>query len=167
MRFDSLSKNIVQIMIELSRNDGLAKLLIHNEDNPFSSTLPVIDKTKLANPQSDLCRIHPFPFDPEAVTEDSSFIRVYYNDGEFGSNEVISETRLHIDIVVAKSLWLINDGEKSMIRPYEIMSRVIDMVGKRGLGTSIKLSMDGFQHLAVNTKFDAIRIYSEYFTVEA
>lgn len=153
-------------MSELSKNDGLAKLLVNNVSNPFSSDLPQIDNSKLINPKSNLCRIYPYPFDPEAQVEDASFIRVYYNNGEFNENEIISETLIHIDIIVAKNLWLINDGQRSMIRPYEIVSRVTDMVGKRSLNTTIKLDFNGWRHLAVNTKFDAIRLYSEYYTIE-
>jgi hypothetical protein len=166
MRLESLSKNIVKIMFELSKNEGLNRLLTLNVDNPFDPNLSVVDGVKLINPNSPQYCIKPYPFDVEAETAESSSIRVYYNDGDFNENEVISETRLHIDIIVAKDLWLINNGTDSLIRPYEILSRVTDMVGKRSLNSTIKLKFDGFQHLAVNTKFDAIRLYSEYYTVE-
>jgi hypothetical protein len=163
MRLDSLSKNIVNIMKSLANNEGLARLLLHNVPNPEYQTAPE-QKNNIANPSSEYCRIFPYPFDPEAQIEDQCFIRVYYNDGEFNENEVISETRLHIDIICAKSLWLVQGGK---IRPYEIMALVTDMIGKRGLNTTIKLKFDCWQHLAVNTKFDCIRLYSEYWTVEA
>jgi hypothetical protein len=167
VRLGSLSKNVVTIMDELAKNDGLARLLVNDVSNPFSESLPTIDKSKLANQKSELCRIHPFPFDPEAQTEDSSFLRVYYPNGEFNKNEVIAETQINIDIIIAKSLWLIDDGQRKLIRPYEIMSRVTDMIGKRSIGTAIRLEFKGWNHLAVNTKFDAIRLYSEYMSVEA
>lgn len=161
----NLSKNIVQVMQILKENDGLAELLLNDIKNPFS--VPVKDKDELINPNSQNCRIKPFPFDPEAQIEDSSFIRVYYNTGDFNENETIQEMELHIDIIVAKSLWLINDGRQSLIRPYEIMDRVVDLVGKRSINNLIRLKFDGWQHLSVNTKFDAIRLYSEYYSVEA
>lgn len=167
IKINNLSKNIVDIMNILSQNQGLAELLVNNQSNPFDPSHPAINRQELINPKSKLCRIHPYPFDPDAQIEDSSFIRVYYNQGEFNENETIQEMQLHIDIVVAKSLWLINDGRQSLIRPYEIMDRVIDMVGKRSINNLIKLKFDGWQHLAVNTKFDAIRLYSDYFSVEA
>jgi hypothetical protein len=166
VKINTLSKNIIDVMVALSKNEGLARLLVHNVDNPFASSLPVIDKTKLVNPKSELCKIHPYPFDPDATIEDSSFIRVYYNQGDFNENQVIQEMNLHVDIIVAKSLWLCNDGSKSLIRPYEIMDRVIDMIGHRSGNPTIKVKFDGWQHLAVNTKFDAIRLYSDYFSVE-
>uniref|UniRef100_A0AB39C6Z9 Uncharacterized protein n=1 Tax=Bacillus phage KoopaTroopa TaxID=3234046 RepID=A0AB39C6Z9_9CAUD len=164
MRFDSLSKNVVNVMKALSNNQGLLQLLVNDVENPFDPNLPVINGSNVINPKHALCRIKPYPFDVEATDTNGSFIRVYYNYGDLDESETISETTLHIDIVVAKELWLIKGN---MIRPYEIMARVIDMVGKRGVGTGIKLNINGFQHLAVNTKFDAIRITSEYMTVEA
>jgi hypothetical protein len=166
VKINTLSKNIVDVMVALSKNEGLARLLVNNADNPFDSSLPIIDKSKLINPKSESCRIYPYPFDPNATIEDSSFIRVYYNQGDFNENQVIQEMNLHVDIIVAKSLWLCNDGRNSLIRPYEIMDRVIDMIGHRSGNPTIKVKFDGWQHLAVNTKFDAIRLYSDYFSVE-
>jgi hypothetical protein len=161
-----MSKNIVNIMLQLSYSDGLVKLLVNNVDNPFSSSLPVINNSQLINPDSIDARIFPYPFDPEAQIEDSSFIRVYYNNGEF-DGEIIAESQLHIDIIVAKSLWLINNEGRSLIRPYEIMGLVTDLLGTRSNNDTLKLKFTGWQHLAVNTKFDAIRLYSEYMSVEA
>ncbi|SDX95594.1 hypothetical protein [Thermoactinomyces sp. DSM 45892] len=167
MRLDSLSKNIVTILTELAKNEGLAKLLLNDVSTPFSSRLPPIDSNKILNQKSELCRIFPFPFSPEAHTEDHSFIRVYYPNGSFNENEVIAETQINFDIVVAKSLWLIEDGNRKLIRPYEIMSRVTDMLGKRSIGSTIQLKFSGWNHLSVNNRFDALRLYSEYMSVEA
>jgi hypothetical protein len=163
---NNLSKDVVRVMESLSKNEGLARLLAHNVENPFDLSLPPVDKTTIANPKNASCKIFPFPFDPNANVEDTSFIRVYYNQGEFNDNEVIQEMNLHIDIIVAKSLWLINNGREPLIRPYEIMDRVIDLVGKKSVNSSIKVKFSGWQHLAVNQKFDAIRLYSDYFDVD-
>ena len=165
IKVNNLSKNIVDIMTALSQNQGLAQLLVNNEQNPFQKQ--ITNLKDIARPSSDICRIYPYPFDPEAQIEDSSFIRVYYNQAEFNSNETIQEMDLHIDIIVAKNLWLINDNSRPLIRPYEIMDRVIDIVGKRSINNLISVKFDGWQHLAVNTKFDAIRLYSQYYSVEA
>lgn len=164
MKMESMSKNIVNVMLELAKNEGLARLLVNNDVNPFLK--PVNDKSVLINNSSDDSKIFPYPFSPDATISDSSFIRVYYNDGDFNENEVIAESNLHIDIIVARSLWLINDGERSMIRAYEIMGRVIDMVGKRSINSTVKLKFEGYQHLYINPKFDAIRLYCNYMSIE-
>lgn len=179
VKMNYLSDNIIKIMNELSKDEGLVKLLLNNEDCPIQTDLPnefvlsgsTNDKKyrKIIKPNDDFCRISPIPFTPEAITDDNSFIRVYYNIGEFDGSEVINELQLNIDIVVAKSLWLIHDKDrnKSQIRPYEIMARIVDRIGKRSGNPLIQVDFNGFQHLSVNTKFDAIRLYSEYFNIKA
>lgn len=165
MKMETMSKNVVAVMQELSKNEGLARLLVNNDPNPFTKAI-TFDKSRLINPNAVECKIFPYPFETDATTVDNSFIRVYYNNGDFSDNEVIAESQLHIDIVVAKSLWLVNDGQRSLLRPYEIMGRVIDLVGKRSNNNTIKLKFEGYQHLYVNPKFDAIRLYSNYMSIE-
>jgi len=175
MKMESMSKNVVDIMFQLTKNNGLIELLTNNDGSlpllrdgtALSVKIESSDiRNKLITPNASESKIFPYPFDSEATDTDGSFIRVYYNDGEFNDNEVIAESQLHIDIIVAKSLWLINDGERSMIRPYEIMGRVMDMVGKRSLNSTIKLKFEGYQHLYINSKFDSIRLYANYMSVE-
>ncbi|AYP68253.1 virion structural protein [Bacillus phage vB_BcoS-136] len=165
IRLESLSKNVVKTMEELSKNEGLARLLVNHEENPFEKSVGD-NRRNLINPKSKICKIFPYPFDVEATVEQGAFIRVYYNDGEFDETEVISETHLYIDVIVSKDLWLINNGSDSLIRPYEIMSRITDMIGKRSANSNIRLNIEGWRHLAINTKFDAIRLYCNNFTVE-
>src|SRR5690606_2235206 len=133
-----------------------------NTDNVRKKNLQIVDQS------STFCRISPTPFNPEAEEEDKSMIRVYYNQGEFDS-EIITESSLFVDIIVAKSLWLIYDEsyKKQIIRPYEIMDCIIDTIGKKNGNPLVSVDFTGYQHLAVNTKFDAIRLYSEDFNTEA
>jgi hypothetical protein len=166
MKIDTMSRNIVRILKLLSKNDMLVRLIANNQDNPLSH--PVTLQTKdLINPRADDAKFLPFPFDVEAQTEDGSFVRIYYNQGEFNEGETISEAQLNIDIIVAKSLWLIYDDTKkeSLIRPYEIMERIVDLLGRKGIG-DIRLEIDGYQHLYINTKFDCIRLYCQYTSLE-
>lgn len=167
MKLETMSKNIVGIMMTLAKNEMLGRLLIHDSNNPYDLKLSKPDVSSLIKPDSSTAKIFPYPFDPEATTHDGSFIRVYYNDGEFNSNETIAESQLHIDIIVSKNLWLINNGEESLIRPYDIAGRVVDLVGRRSINSTVKINFTGYQHLYVNRKFDCIRLYAEYMSVEA
>lgn len=164
MMMESMSKNIIAVMQELSKNEGLARLLVNDVSNPFVT--PVPNKSLLINPTSEYAKIFPYPFDVDATVEDGSFLRVYYNNGDFNENETIAESQIHIDIVVAKSLWLINDGARSMIRAYEIMGRIKELIGTRSNNSTIKLEIKSYQHLYINTKFDCMRLYCEYYSVE-
>lgn len=167
VKLDIMSQSIVDIITKISKNKGIAMLLINNTDNPYSQSISDNDMSNLTKIHSDNSKIYPFPFNPEAETKDGSFIRVYYNYGELDSSETIADLDLHIDIVVAKQLWLINDGTKSYIRPYEIMGRVIDLIGRRSSRDTIGIEINGFQHLSVNNSFDAIRVYCKNMSVES
>lgn len=170
IKITTMSSNIIKIMDALSKNENLVNLLIidKNEANFYDK----IDRPKGFEKNSQIitqcdeyCRILPTPFNPEAEEEDISMIRVYYNQGLF-DGEIIDESTLHVDIIVAKKLWLIYDTEtkKQLIRPYAIMDNIIDTVGRRS-GNEVTVNFTGWQHLAVNTKFDAIRLYSDAFDV--
>lgn len=174
-----MSSDIIGIMNALRYNDRLVSLLlIDSIDNKFTETerpdgFENTDNEsrknlQIVNQDSAFCRIAPTPFNPDAEEKDKSMLRIYYNQGEFDS-EVITESSLHIDIIVAKSLWLIYDQteQRQIIRPYEIMDCVIDTVGRRNGNPLVSINFTGYQHLAVNTKFDAIRLYSEDFNAEA
>lgn len=163
-----MSRNVVGVMTKLAKNPSLAKLLYSDLDNP--STFPTEDLPswkELIRPNGDKTRIFPMPFDPDgATTEDGSFIRVYYNDGEFNDNETIAESELIIDIIVSNNLWLINDGRESLVRAYDIMGRVVDLVGRRSIGTGVKLKFQGYRHHYINTEFNCIRLHAEYMSIE-
>jgi len=168
MKLQSMSTTIVAVLKQLAKNQGLARLLVNDISDPYS--LPVNEEVMdaLIDPSSQFARIFPYSFDAEATTKDGSFIRVYYNDGRFNSNETIAQSDLHIDIVVARSLWLVSDKSKdrSYVRPYEIAGLVVDNLGRNSIGSSVKLKFDGYQHIYVNTKFDAIRLYANYMSIE-
>lgn len=178
-RIYKMSDDIVGIMNALRYNDRLVNLLIideteasfTNDNRPknFINTDDIDKKNiQIVKQDSAFCRIHPTPFNPEAEENDKTMLRIYYNQGEFDS-EIITESSLHIDIIVAKSLWLIYDESegRQIIRPYEIIDCIIDTIGRRSGNPLVSINFTGYQHLAVNTKFDAIRLYSEDFNAEA
>jgi len=169
MKLETMSKNVVSVVWTLAHNPMLGRLLTTDFADPYDvEKYPAPDPKELMNPNSSDAKIFPYPFDADATTLDGSFIRVYYNDGDFNSNETIAEAQLHIDIIVSKDLWLIhNDRNESLIRPYDIMGRVIDLVGRRSIGKGAKIKFTGYQHLYVNTQFDCIRLTAEYMSVEA
>lgn len=175
IKMEVMSKNIVGIINQLSRNKALVELLTNNNMSlPLLGNPDALDAKinqsimdNIRNPFSQDAKIFPYPFNADATVEDGSFIRVYFNDGEFNENEVIAESSIHIDIVVARSLWLMNDGTESLIRPYEIMGRIISLIGKRSVGSPINIKFNGYQHLYVNDKFDAVRLYADYMSIEA
>lgn len=151
-----MSQDLVGMMNALDKNLGIRTLIGNDVTDPFKVTAPS---------SILLTRLHPYPFDIEATTLDGTFIRIYYNQGSLDEKMIITDAQVHIDIICSRNLWLIHDEiGRSSIRPYEIMSRVIDTLGLNGLTTP--LSFDGYQHLYINTKFDCIRLYANHFKIE-
>lgn len=172
MKIQTLSTNVIDIMQSLSNHERLANLLVIDKDEgnfAEKSDRPkgFVDNSQLFRQNDKFCRISPTPFNPNAEESDKSMIRVYYNQAEFDA-EIISESTLHIDIIVAKNLWLAYDTftNSSIVRPYAMIDAIMDSVGRRSLNPLVSVKFTGWQHLAVNTRFDAIRLYADYFRPE-
>lgn len=176
LTIDRMSSNVIAVMNALARNETIFKLIYFEDDRPMNHDIknPVTEEDKRArdifingsirNVNSKENKISPLPFNPEAQTEDSVFIRVYYNQGNLTHGELVHNTQMHVDIICSKELWLIEDDvrELGLIRPYAIFSRVVEEVGNRNANNEIKIgNFVGFQHLSVNAKFECIRLYSD------
>jgi hypothetical protein len=155
VNIDFVSDNIVIIIEELIGIQKLAKYLVHNENNPLT-------QPDLIVPVKDLVgsKIFTYPFDPIANTTACSNIMIYYPQCDFQADGAIAIAPIYIDIVIAKSLWLINDG-KPQIRPYMIMKEIMQHFDDRSFNTLGILHFHGFTHVNVNGQFDCIRIIAE------
>lgn len=148
-------------MQEIVNNQTICKYLNYNQSNPLT-------QVNLALPANSLImtKVFPFPFDTKTEEVDISHLRIYYPKGDFGSNQIIENTDLLFDIVVAKSkeLWLVNDGS-SLVRPYEIMKNIINHFDGKSISTVGRLKFKKFIHVSVNEKFDCVRLIAEMFTL--
>lgn len=157
-----MSNNVVDVMKALAENYGIRALLYIDKDNPLDKEHKedVPNSLEIIKQRSDKSRISPVSFDMNAQIDDRTEIRVYYNIGRFSKEGRHIDYNMHIDIICAKNLWLITDVlGNSKIRPYEIMSRIFDVVGQRNINQLNIGRPVQFQMLSVNERFDAIRIY--------
>ena len=157
-----MSNNVVDVMKALADNYGIRALLYIDGDNPLDKEHKenVPNNLEILKQNSDKNRISPVSFNMMAQTDDRTEIRVYYNIGRFSTEGRHIDYNMHIDIICAKNLWLITDTlGNSKIRPYEIMSRIFDVVGQRNINQINIGRPVQFQMLSVNERFDAIRIY--------
>ena len=157
-----MSNNVVDVMKALADNYGIRALLYIDEDNPLDKEHreDVPSSLEIIKQSSDKGRISPVSFNMNAQVADRTEIRVYYNIGRFSTEGKHIDYNMHIDIICAKNLWLITDTlGNSKIRPYEIMSRIFDVVGQRNINQINIGKPVQFQMLSVNERFDAIRIY--------
>ena len=157
-----MSNNVVDVMKALAGNKGIRALLYIDDDNPLDKehrdSIP--SDIEIIRGHGDKKRISPVSFDMNAQLDDRTEIRVYYNIGRFSKEGRHVDYNMHIDIICAKNLWLITDAlGNSKIRPYEIMSRIFDVVGQRNINQINIGRPVQFQMLSVNERFDAIRIY--------
>lgn len=160
--FGQMSNNVVDLMNAIAKNKGIRRLLYINESDPFNSRhdedIPTRDE--ILSTRSEYGRIKPVSFNTDATIEDRSEVRVYYNIGRVDSSGKQVDANIHIDIICAKDLWLIENAiGRSKIRPYEILSRISDEIGAQNKNSLSLGTMSQFQMLSVNEQFDAIRVY--------
>lgn len=158
---DQMSNNVVDIMKAIAKNKGIRHLLSSDSGDPFNTKETIPSASQIVSPSYPGRKILPVSFHTDATTEDKTEIRVYYNVGRTDGSGKQIDANLHIDIICAKSLWEIKDrnNSRSLIRPYEIMSRIADEIGadnRNGINIG---TISQFQMLSVNEQFDAIRIY--------
>ena len=157
-----MSNNVVDVMQAIASNKGIRTLLYVSETDPFDSEYEadIPDEIEILAPNNEKNRISPVSFNMDAQIDDRTEIRVYYNIGRFSKEGKHVDYNIHIDIICAKTLWLMRDINcKSKIRPYEIMSRIFDVVGQKNINQINIGKPVQFQMLSVNERFDAIRIY--------
>lgn len=163
-----MSNNVVDVMKALAQNTGIRTLLSVDEGTPFNPEhkSEVTGARDIITPNHELQRISPVSFDMDAQLDDRTEIRVYYNIGRFDTSGKWVDYNMHIDIICAKNLWMISDHVKkrSLIRPYEIMSRIFDSLGQHNYNNINIGKPVQFQMLSVNERFDSIRIF--YNTVD-
>ena len=159
MKIELLSENLIIILQEVMKQQNLCKLIKYNQSNPLSQTDLVLPASSLL-----MTSIFPYPADVETITEDCVQLRCWIPGGKFAGAD-ISINDIFMDIVVAKSLFLITIGGKPMLRPYVIMKELIDTFDGNSIATLGKLGFKTFAHLTANSKFDLFRIKAEMMTL--
>lgn len=159
LKINNISTNLTLILQEMVKNQNICKYLNYNQKNPLSQNNLTLPLNSLI-----MTKIFPYPFDVSTVDEDMSNVRVYYPKGDFTNNQVIENTDVFFDIIVAKNLWLVNDGT-SLIRPYEIMKEIYNDFQNKSVSTVGRLKFKRFIHVPVNKSFDCVRLVAEMFTL--
>ena len=170
---DKLSNAVVRIMDRIASDEDIFKLLYFEDEKSLSynlNNLPeakkVFDKKHIVKNGSDSQRVKPYPFNSIAQEKHQCFIRIYFNQGSIDKSGFIAKNQINIDIIVSQGLWLTSDPSKRLwlVRPYAIMSRLIDILESERMDRLPKPT--GYSHLTVNEKFECIRIYANLTSTE-
>lgn len=170
---DKLSNAVVRIMDRIASDEDIFKLLYFEDEKSLSynlNNLPeakkVFDEKHIIKNGSDSQRVKPYPFNSIAQEKHQCFIRIYFNQGSIDKGGFIANNQINIDIIVSQGLWLTSDPNKKLklIRPYAIMSRLIDVLESERMDRLPKPT--GYSHLTVNEKFECIRIYANLTSTE-
>lgn len=156
-----LSPNLVSIIKEVLNNQNLCKLIYYNEKEPIAQENISDAKSVLF-----LKTILPYPFS-DTLTEDTSQLRIYYPGGQFNGNHTVEDTTLHFDIIIAKNLWLIKVDDEEKLRPYEILSEILNTFRDNRIVGVGKVQFDNFKHYVVNEKYDCLRLFARVITYSA
>ena len=170
---DKLSNAVVRIMDRIASDEDIFKLLYFEDEKSLSynlNNLPevkkVFDKKHIVKNGSDSQRVKPYPFNSIAQEKHQCFIRIYFNQGSIDKGGFTAKNQINIDIIVSQGLWLTSDPNKQLklVRPYAIMSRLIDILESERMDRLPKPT--GYSHLTVNEKFECIRIYANLTSTE-
>lgn len=129
MKFDLMSRNTMILIDECLKNQDLIKLIDYNKPNPFQQP-DIENKGRLV-----MSKIFPSPTTLEVPTEQQTNLRIFFANGSLQSDEVLN-SKIVFQIVMHNNLWNIirEDGTKS-IRPYDIMSKIVDTFEKKTIKT--------------------------------
>jgi hypothetical protein len=156
MKLELLSDNLIIILQEIMKQQNLCKLINYNESTPLA-------QTDLVLPASSLLRTSLFPYssDDETIVEDCVQLRVWVYTGNFKGAD-ISINDVFLDIVIAKSLFLITIDGEPKLRPYEIMKELINTFDGINISTLGRLNFKTWHQLSFNeSKFITFRIRAE------
>jgi hypothetical protein len=95
-KLELLSKNLINALETLLANQEFSKLVYYNVKNP-------LEQPNLADTSIILFdKLFPYPYDTEIQDTDEVKIHVYYPSGNFTKNELVENSFVFFDIVVAK-----------------------------------------------------------------
>jgi len=160
IKLSQLSPVLIRSIQEIVNEQSICKLLYYNDNDPLNQDDLSIPADFLVKQGSDDQKIFAYPFNPEVSIDDASHLRIFYPEGDF-KERVLEYNGLVFDIIVSKNLWLIRDIDNNLsIRPYEILSRIVNLFYDRDFGIGTKVNFIKYSHTFVNDHFDGVRLFA-------
>jgi hypothetical protein len=154
MDFERLSSNIIAIIQEMLKNQILVNYIGYDGDNPESQNIP---PTSIA-PKGSNERILPYPFDVNFRGQVRSQVHIYYPRLSFKNNSHANQTIVFFDVIVHKSIWLVVDKGRKLIRPYQIVNHIVKTFKDKHIQGLGKIHFLEGNHVVVNEEFEGFRL---------
>ncbi|TPG68903.1 hypothetical protein EEL31_10420 [Brevibacillus laterosporus] len=157
-KLELLSPNLESIIKEVTTNQQLCKLIYYTQVNPLDQ--PDIKKTS----SLIMKNIFPYPFDLETTEKDCVQLRVSYPEVEI-QNRTIENTSVLFEIALSKNLWSIAKNDETSLRPFEIMSELVNHFRENSKGKVGILIFSRARFVKYNSKFNGYELYARMMTI--
>ena len=124
-RFAVMGENLFQILMKLSQNQRLCRLLKYQDGDPFAESKPNVDGTKMLN--NNILYI---PKYPESGVEGSFVMTLFDKFSVNPTNPDFKTSVLRFEVICPYTEWIVND---SNLRPYLIMQEIDKMFNQAKL----------------------------------
>lgn len=161
MNFQRLSSNLIDIIDEILKNQELVNLIGYNKNFPILEPDTPINPKDIA-PYGSKQRIFPYPFDVEYDEDIRSQLHIYYPNFTFVNNSKASEVIVIFDIVVHKKIWLMLDNGNKVVRPYQIVKKILEIFKDKRIGNLGKIHFIEGSHTVINREFEGIRLVAKF-----
>ncbi|TPG68704.1 hypothetical protein EEL31_09320 [Brevibacillus laterosporus] len=157
-RLESWSPNLQSIILEILKNQRLCKLIYYNNENPLDQ--PDIHKT------STLVMTHilPYPFDLEITDTECVQIRVSYPELTI-KNRFFEDTGVLFEVALSKNLWNITIDDEASLRPFEILSEIIEQFSDKSIEKVGRLDFKGARFVRYNSKFNGYELNAKMLSI--
>ncbi|MFB0831555.1 hypothetical protein ACEU2D_18370 [Brevibacillus laterosporus] len=150
-RLESWSPNLQAVILELLRNQRLCKLIHYNNQTP-------LEQPDISKPSSlVMTHIFPYPFDLETTDSECVQLRVSFPELTI-SNRFFENTQILFEVALSKNLWNITIDDETSLRPFEIMSEIIEQLSNKRIPKIGELIFTGARFVNYNSKFNGYEV---------
>lgn len=161
MDLTRMSSNLIDIIEEVLKNQELVNLIGYNGNFPIlPPNVPVVPKD--IAPKGSKERIFPYPFNVDYKADVRTQLHIYYPSFRFKNNGHANEIILIFDVVVHKSIWLMQDNNKKVIRPYQICKQIVDTFKDKKVGQLGEIHFVDGSHTLINSDFEGVRLVAKF-----
>lgn len=148
------STNVVEIINSCLKNQKLVNYLGFDQNNPEQAT--IVPSTIAPKGLDE--RFFVYPFSVNFTGKVRSQLHIYYPDFKFVNNTNAVQSTVFFDIVVHKSIWLVQQGTEKMVRPLQIADAIFETFNDKLIKSVGKMHFLEGHQIVVNEEYSCIRL---------